>query len=156
VALNCAALSPTLIESELFGHEAGAFTGAVRLRKGRFELANAGTLFLDEVGNIPLTAQEKILRVIEYGSFERVGGSATQGSDVRLIAATNVDLRACAERGSFGMICSNRLSFEVITLPPLRARGEDAWLLAQSNFGRRMSNELGLAATPSFTQAARR
>jgi psp operon transcriptional activator len=155
VTLNCAALAPTLLESELFGHEAGAFTGALRQRKGRFEQADGGTLFLDEVGNIPLTAQEKILRAIEYGQFERVGGGATLACDVRLIAATNVDLRAQAEAGRFRHDLLDRLSFEVLTLPPLRARGEDVWILAQ-HFARQMARELGLAVPPPFTPAARK
>lgn len=155
LTLNCAALSPTLIESELFGHEAGAFTGAVRQRKGRFELADGGTLFLDEVANIPATAQEKILRTIEYGQFERVGGQSTLTVDARLVAATNMDLRREAEAGRFRHDLLDRLAFEVITLPPLRARGRDVLLLA-GHFARRMTAELRLEEAPAFTPAAQR
>jgi psp operon transcriptional activator len=101
VELNCAALSSALIESELFGHEAGAFTGAQRQRRGRFEMANGGTLFLDELGNIPMPVQEKILRVVEYGRFERVGGTEQVSVDVRIVGATNADLAAMVESGRF-------------------------------------------------------
>jgi psp operon transcriptional activator len=153
VELNCASLSPTLIESELFGHEAGAFTGATRLRRGRFELADGGSLFLDEVADIPLTAQEKILRAVEYGRFERVGGSATIQTNVRLIAATHADLRRLAREGKFREDLLDRLSFEVITLPPLRARREDILLLAH-HFARRMAAELGRLEPPHFSPAA--
>src|ERR1700761_379257 len=99
VKLNCVALSESLLEAELFGHEAGSFTGAQRRRVGRFELAHRGTLFLDEIANAPMNVQETILRVVEYGTFERVGGSETVKVDVRLIAATNVDLPRLAEEG---------------------------------------------------------
>ena len=98
ITLNCATLSPSLIEAELFGHERGAFTGADTRRTGRFEAANGGTLFLDEIGSIPMEAQEKILRVVEYGSFERVGNSAPIEVDVRIVGATNVDLSDLAEK----------------------------------------------------------
>ena len=101
VALNCSALAASLIEAELFGHEEGAFTGAVKRRTGRFEQASSGTLFLDEIGNIPLTTQEKILRVVEYGSFERVGSSTPIQVDVRIIGATNVNLADLADEGRF-------------------------------------------------------
>lgn len=153
IELNCASLSPTLIESELFGHEAGAFTGATRLRRGRFELADGGSLFLDEVADIPLTAQEKILRAVEYGRFERVGGSSTIQTNVRLIAATNADLRRLAREGRFREDLLDRLSFEVITLPPLRQRREDILLLA-SHFARRMAAELGRQEPPVFNAPA--
>jgi psp operon transcriptional activator len=153
VELNCASLTPTLIESELFGHEAGAFTGATRLRRGRFELADGGSLFLDEVADIPLTAQEKILRAVEYGRFERVGGSATIQTNVRLIAATNADLKRLAREGRFREDLLDRLSFEVITLPPLRARREDILLLAR-HFARRMATELGRGEPPQFGSKA--
>ncbi len=155
VALNCASLAPSLIESELFGHEAGAFTDAVRRREGRFELAHTGSLFLDEVADIPLPAQEKILRVVEYGLFERVGGSATIETDVRLIAATNKDPRALARAGRFRPDLLDRLSFEVITLPPLRARNGDILLLAR-HFARRMAAEMELEHQPRFTPEAER
>lgn len=153
IELNCASLSPTLIESELFGHEAGAFTGATRLRRGRFELADGGSLFLDEVADIPLTAQEKILRTVEYGRFERVGGSSTLQADVRLIAATNADLKRLAREGKFRQDLLDRLAFEVITLPPLRYRREDIPLLAE-HFARRMAAELGRDSPPIFTERA--
>lgn len=155
VTLNCAALTPTLIESELFGHEAGAFTGATGRRRGRFEYAHGGTLFLDEVGNLPLTVQEKILRVVEYGVFERVGGSESLEADVRIIGATNADLPALAAAGSFKQDLLDRLSFEVLFAPPLRARGGDALLLAE-HFAARMAREMGWQEAPVFGPAARR
>jgi psp operon transcriptional activator len=154
VTLNCASLTPTLIESELFGHEAGAFTGATRLRKGRFEMADGGSLFLDEIGNIPMTVQEKILRTVEYGRMERVGSSNTLTVDARLIAATNVDLREEAKAGRFRQDLLDRLSFEVIVLPPLRARREDIVPLAE-HFGRRMAAEMGREAAPRLRESAR-
>lgn len=150
VALNCAALPATLIESELFGHEAGAFTGAQGRRRGRFEAANGGTLFLDELGNIPIPVQEKILRVVEYGSFERVGGSDPVRVDVRIVGATNADLPRLAEEGRFMRDLLDRLSFEVIYAPPLRARQEDILLLA-AHFAARMAAELGRADLPEFS-----
>lgn len=142
VTLNCATLSPTLIESELFGYEKGAFTGAESRKSGRFELADGGTLFLDEIGSIPLEAQEKILRVVEYKSFERVGGSKPIEVDVRIVGAANVNLAAMAEKGKFKRDLLDRLSFEVLFLPPLRYRSEDIMLLA-NHFASRMSFELG-------------
>jgi psp operon transcriptional activator len=150
VALNCAALAPTLIESELFGHEAGAFTGAVRLRRGRFEEADGGTLFLDEIALIPLEVQEKILRVVEYGAFERVGSSRAVHADARIIAATNVDPVALAREGKFKQDLLDRLSFEVLFLPPLREREGDVMLLAE-HFARRMAAELGGGKLPMFS-----
>lgn len=153
VTLNCATLSPTLIESELFGHEAGAFTGAVRRRAGRFEAASAGTLFLDEIGGIPVEAQEKILRVVEYGVFERVGGSEPVRVDVRIIGATNADLRALAAEGRFKQDLLDRLSFEVLCVPPLRERREDIMLLA-NHFAARMAHELGRQEVPEFADEA--
>ncbi len=155
VTLNCAALSPTLIESELFGHEAGAFTGAQGRRAGRFEEAHESTLFLDEIGTIPLVAQEKILRVVEYGTFERVGGSRTVEVDARIVAATNADLPAMAEAGLFKKDLLDRLAFEVIRIPPLRERGDDVLALAR-HFALRMAAELGLTEAPRFTRAAER
>jgi psp operon transcriptional activator len=154
VTLNCASLTPTLIESELFGHEAGAFTGATRLRKGRFEMADGGSLFLDEIGNIPMTVQEKILRTVEYGRMERVGSSATLTVDARLIAATNVDLRAAARAGRFRQDLLDRLSFEVIVLPPLRERREDILPLTE-HFARRMAAEMGREQPPQLGERAR-
>ncbi|HEX5327559.1 MAG TPA: phage shock protein operon transcriptional activator, partial [Acetobacteraceae bacterium] len=141
VKLNCAALPEALLDSELFGHEAGAFTGAVRRRAGRFELADGGTLLLDEIATASLAVQEKVLRVIEYGAFERVGGNDTLGVDVRVIAATNADLPALAASGRFRPDLLDRLAFDVVTLPPLRARPEDIGLLAE-HFATRMTAEL--------------
>lgn len=151
--LNCAALAPSLMESELFGHEAGAFTGAGARRKGRFEVADGGTLFLDEIGNMPLTLQEKILSVVEYGVFQRVGGARSVSVDARIIGATNVDLPTMAGQGKFKRDLLDRLSFEVLTLPPLRARREDIPLLA-SHFASRMAIELGVSDPIEFSDQA--
>ncbi len=153
VALNCAALAPSLMESELFGHEAGAFTGAVQRRQGRFEAADGGTLFLDELAHIPLEVQEKILRVVEYGSFERVGGSESVQADVRIVGATNADLPALAEAGAFMRDLLDRLSFEVIYVPPLRERGDDILLLAR-HFAAHMAAEMGRSEAPEFSREA--
>lgn len=153
VALNCAALAPSLIESELFGYEAGAFTGALKQRAGRFEAAHLGTLFLDEIGNIPLQTQEKILRTVEYGTFERVGSSLSVQADVRIIGATNADLRSLVKHGDFKQDLLDRLSFEVLSVPPLRDRRGDVMLLAQ-HFAARMSRELGRSQTPFFSPQA--
>jgi psp operon transcriptional activator len=153
VTLNCAALAETLIETELFGHEAGAFTGAVRRRVGRFERADGGTLFLDEIASAPLAVQEKILRVVEYGTFERVGSSMVQDCDVRVVAAANVDLPAAAEAGRFRHDLLDRLAFEVLHVPPLRVRAGDVALLAE-HFGRAMAFELGWPGFPGFASAA--
>ncbi len=153
VALNCSALMPTLIEAELFGHEAGAFTGATGRRRGRFEAAHGGTLFLDEIGNIPMQVQEKILRAVEYGSFERVGASQAINVDVRIVGATNADLRAKAARGEFMPDLLDRLSFDVLVLPPLRERPEDISLLA-NHFSARMAFELGWGGVPEITDEA--
>jgi psp operon transcriptional activator len=153
VALNCSALTPSLIESELFGYERGAFTGAEKRRAGRFEAADGGTLFLDEIGTIPVEVQEKILRVVEYGTFERVGGSAGVEVDVRIIAATNADLVALAEEGQFKQDLLDRLSFEVLFLPPLRERKEDILVLA-NHFAARMAFELGRKEIPQFSEEA--
>lgn len=155
VALNCAALSPSVVESELFGHESGAFTGATRRRAGRFEAAESGTLFLDEIGLIPIEVQEKILRVVEYREFERVGGSAPVQVDVRLLGATNADLPVLAREGKFKRDLLDRLSFEVLFLPPLRERLEDILLLAH-HFGTRMAMDLGRRDAPEFTEEATR
>lgn len=151
--LNCAAISETLLESELFGHEAGAFTGASRLHRGRFERADGGTLFLDELANTSSLVQEKILRVIEYGEFERLGGSRSLDTDIRLVAATNEDLPTLARAGRFREDLLDRLAFDVITLPPLRARPEDIPLLAES-FAVRMTIELGRELFAGFTDGA--
>ncbi len=151
VTLNCAALAPSLIESELFGYEQGAFTGANKTRKGRFEEAQGGTLFLDEIGNIPMQVQEKILRVVEYGTYERVGSSVTHEADVRIIGATNANLKELCEQGKFKEDLLDRLSFEVIFVPPLRERGEDILLLA-NYFATRMSMECGIVGNPTFSE----
>jgi psp operon transcriptional activator len=153
VKLNCAAMPETLIEAELFGVEAGAFTGAVRRRAGRFEAADNGTLFLDEVANAPAPVQEKILRVIEYGEFERVGGIDTIKVSVRVVAATHADLPALARAGRFREDLLDRLAFDVVTLPPLRARSGDVALLAD-HFGRAMARELGHDRFAGFTEEA--
>ena len=153
VKLNCATLAESLLDSELFGHEAGAFTGATRRRLSRFEIADGGTLFLDEIATASLAVQEKILRVIEYGSFERVGGNEVHHVDVRVIAATNVDLPALAEAGHFRSDLLDRLAFDVVTVPPLRERAEDIPLLAE-HFGRGMTRELGREVFQGFTAAA--
>jgi len=153
VALNCAALASTLIESELFGHEEGAFTGAGRRRSGRFEAANQGTLFLDEIGNIPIETQEKILRVVEYGSFERVGSSRSIQVDARIIGATNLDLAEMAEHGHFMRDLLDRLSFEVLFIPPMRERRDDIMLLA-NHFAAHMAYELDRPEVPQFTDRA--
>jgi psp operon transcriptional activator len=153
VALNAAALSPSVVESELFGHEAGAFTGAGRRRIGRFEAADGGTLFLDEIGLVPLTVQEKILRVVEYGRFERVGGSEAVEVDVRIVGATNADLPQLVKEGKFKDDLLDRLSFEVLRLPALRERLEDLELLVR-HFATRMALELELAEVPEFSDAA--
>jgi len=140
--LNCAALSESLLEAQLFGHEAGAFTGAAKMRRGLFERADGGTLFLDELANTSMAVQEKILRVIEYGEFERLGGTGTITVDVRLIAATNEDLPRLAGRGEFRDDLLDRLAFDVITLPPLRERREDIPILAE-HFAVGMVKEMG-------------
>jgi psp operon transcriptional activator len=152
LTLNCAALSPSLIESELFGYEAGAFTGATRRRQGRFESADGGTLFLDEIGNIPLEVQAKILRVVEYQSFERVGGAEPVHVDVRIIGATNADLRDMARHGQFKQDLLDRLSFEVLALPPLRDRHGDVGLLVNF-FAVRMAHELGWENVPVISDS---
>ncbi|MGH6914516.1 MAG: sigma 54-interacting transcriptional regulator, partial [Geminicoccales bacterium] len=153
IKLNAAALPETLLESELFGHEAGAFTGAVRRRAGRFELASTGTLFLDEIASTTLAVQERLLRVVEYGAFERVGGSATVEVDVRLIGATNLDLPSEAAAGRFREDLLDRLAFDVLTVPPLRARPDDIPLLAE-HFGRAMALDLGGSHFAGFSRDA--
>ncbi len=152
-ALNCAALAPSLIEPELFGYEKGAFTGAGQRRQGRFESADGGTLLLDEIGNIPLEVQAKILRVVEYGVFERVGSSRPVEVDVRIIGATNADLKSMATDGRFKPDLLDRLAFDVLFLPPLRERQGDIRLLAE-HFAGRMALELGHRETPVFSARA--
>jgi len=151
--LNCAALPPTLIEAELFGHEEGAFTGAGRRRRGRFEAASGGTILLDEIALIPLETQEKILRVVEYGTFERVGSSESIEADVRIIGATNQNLSVLAQQGRFMRDLLDRLSFDVVFVPPLRERKEDILVLAH-HFAARMSVELGWPQVPEITEDA--
>jgi psp operon transcriptional activator len=154
VKLNCAALTDSLLESELFGHEAGSFTGALKRRLGRFELANQGSIFLDELANTSDRVQEKILRVIEYGELERVGGSETIRCDVRIIGATNEDLPALTQTGRFRADLLDRLAFDVITLPPLRERQEDILPMAE-HFAVKMCGELGMSVFSGFSSAAK-
>ncbi|KAI1692554.1 sigma-54 interaction domain-containing protein [Ditylenchus destructor] len=143
VVMNCAALPETLIEAELFGHEAGSFTGATKGRAGRFEEADGGTLFLDELGTLSMAAQDRLLRAVEYGEITRIGASKSITVDVRIVAATNEHLPERVERGTFRADLLDRLSFEVVTLPPLRARAGDILVLADF-FGRRMASEIGM------------
>jgi psp operon transcriptional activator len=154
VKVNCAALTETLLETELFGHQAGAFTGATRTHIGRFEQADGGTLVLDELGTIPPRMQEKILRVIEYGEFQRVGGSDTLSTDVRIVGATNEHLPRLAELGRFRADLLDRLAFDVIHVPPLRARPEDISTLAY-HFAVNVTKELRRPFFPGFTSAAK-
>lgn len=153
--LNCAALNENLLETELFGYDSGAFTGANKKHEGRFERANNGTLFLDEIANTSGLIQEKLLRVVEYGEFERVGGSRTIKTDVRLVAATNEDLPSLAAAGEFRADLLDRLAFDVITLPPLRERPEDIMLLAET-FAINMARELEFELFSGFTEKARK
>lgn len=151
VTMNCAALPETLIEAELFGHEAGAFTGATKARVGRFEEADKGTLFLDELGTLSMGAQERLLRAVEYGEVTRIGSSRPLKVDVRIVAATNENLPQLADQGAFRADLLDRLSFEVITLPPLRVRDGDIGVLAEY-FGRRMAAEIGWESWPGFSE----
>jgi psp operon transcriptional activator len=153
--INCAAVSDSLLESQLFGHEAGAFTGASSQKKGYFERADGGTLFLDELANTAMPVQEKILRLIEYGEFERLGGNQTIKVDVRIVAATNEDLPNLARAKKFRDDLLDRLAFDVITLPPLRHRSEDILVLAE-HFAVGMVKEMGGEYFSGFSQNARR
>ena len=153
VKVNCAALTESILESELFGHEAGAFTGASRRHLGRFERADGGTLILDELGTVSMRVQEKILRVIEYGEFERVGGSDTIEVDVRVVASTNEDLQARVEAGTFRADLLDRLAFDVITVPPLRERRDDILPLAHG-FAVNLCAELKRSHFPGFSPRA--
>jgi len=149
VAINCAAIPETLIENELFGHERGAFTGAGERRLGKFELASGGTVFLDEIGELPLAVQGKLLRAIEEKSIDRIGGKATIPVDLRVVAATNKDLRAAVDKGEFRGDLFFRLAVFPIDIPPLRERGEDAVLLAK-HFAAQLGKEMrGREATLS-------
>ena len=153
VKVNCAALTETILESELFGHEAGAFTGAARTHVGHFERADGGTLILDELATISLRMQEKILRTIEYGEVQRVGGSETLRVDVRIVGSTNADLQSLAAEGRFRRDLLDRLAFDVITVPPLRERVEDILPLA-SAFAINMASELHWRYFPGFSSRA--
>ncbi len=154
VSLNCSALNENLLDSELFGHEAGAFTGAQKRHLGRFERADGGTLFLDELATAPMMVQEKLLRVIEYGELERVGGSQPLLVNVRLVCATNADLPQMARDGTFRADLLDRLAFDVVRLPPLRERRGDIMLLAEQ-FAIQMCRELQLPLFPGFSEEAR-
>jgi psp operon transcriptional activator len=153
ITMNCAALAETLIEAELFGHEAGAFTGATKAREGRFEEADGGTLFLDELATLSAGAQERLLRAVEYGEVTRIGSNKPVQVDVRIVAATNENLPGLVEKGQFRADLLDRLAFEVVTLPPLRARDGDVPVLAD-HFGRRMASEIGWHEWPGFSVEA--
>jgi len=155
IKVNCAAIPATLIESEFFGHEQGAFTGATKKREGRFALADGGTIFLDEIGELPLDLQGKLLRVLQEGEFEPVGSSRTQKVNVRVLAATNRDLQKEAQKGSFREDLYYRLNVFPIHLPPLRERGEDVILLANS-FVQHFSQRMGRTVVPLAPDALRR
>lgn len=154
ISLNCATLSEGVIDSELFGHESGAFTGATGRHQGRFERAENGTLFLDELATAPLRVQEKLLRIIEYGQYERVGGHQTLQANVRLICATHADLPALAQSGKFRADLLDRLAFDVIHLPPLRVRQDDILILA-NHYAMKMCQELALPLFVGFADSAR-
>ncbi len=153
VEINCAAIPANLIESELFGHERGAFTGAVAAKPGLFEMADGGTVFLDEIGHLPLELQPKLLRALESREIRRVGGQATKRVDVRVIGATHVDLAAAVSTGTFREDLYYRLNVVQLILPPLRDRGEDVSLLAEF-FGSRLAAQHGLP-TPTLTPEVR-
>ena len=153
VTMNCAALPETLIEAELFGHEAGSFTGAAKTRHGRFEEADGGTLFLDELATLSSPAQDRLLRAVEYGEVTRIGASKPIRVDVRIVAATNEHLPRLVDDGRFRADLLDRLSFEVITLPPLRVRNGDVPILAD-HFARRMAAELEWPQWPGFSTRA--
>lgn len=153
VEINCTAIPETLLESELFGHEAGAFTDARTAKPGLFELADGGTLFLDEIGHLPLALQGKLLRVLEERTLRRVGGTRNIAFDVRIIAATHVDLRRAVDRGEFREDLWYRLNVMSIELPPLRDRLDDVVELAES-FVRRFAREYGIEPTPTLSAGA--
>ncbi|MFT2110032.1 phage shock protein operon transcriptional activator [Marinomonas sp. 2405UD68-3] len=153
ITINCAAISENLMESELFGHEAGAFTGASKPHIGHFERSDKGTLFLDELGTMSLRLQEKLLRLIEYGEFERLGSGKTISVDVRVIAATNANLIDMSQAGEFRADLLDRLAFDVIQVPPLRNRLEDIEELANF-FAMKLTSELGWDYFSGFTDSA--
>ncbi|MUK66627.1 phage shock protein operon transcriptional activator [Aliivibrio fischeri] len=154
ISLNCAALNSGTLDSELFGHDAGSFTGAKQRHQGRFERADGGSLFLDELTTAPLTVQEKLLRVIEYGEYERVGGSQTLKANVRLICATNQNPQEMINEKKFRADLLDRLSFDVIHLPPLRYRENDVLLLAE-HFAIKMCQEMNLTYFAGFSHQAK-
>src|ERR1700752_4471912 len=153
IVMNCAALPENLIEAELFGHEAGSFTGAAKTRHGRFEEADGGTLFLDELATLSSPAQDRLLRAVEYGEVPRIGASKPIQVDVRIVAATNEHLPRLVQEGRFRADLLDRLSFEVVTLPPLRHRQSDIPVLAEF-FGRRMALDLEMDGWPGFSTEA--
>ncbi|HHR6077983.1 TPA: phage shock protein operon transcriptional activator [Providencia alcalifaciens] len=153
ISLNCSGLNENLLDSELFGHEAGSFTGAQKRHQGRFERADKGTLFLDELATAPMSVQEKLLRVIEYGELERVGGSQSLKVDVRLVCATNANLPELARQGRFRADLLDRIAFEVLRMPPLRERVPDTLLLAE-HFAIGMVRELKRAYFTGFSDKA--
>jgi transcriptional regulator with GAF, ATPase, and Fis domain len=155
IKVNCAAMPGTLIESELFGHEQGAFTGATKKREGRFALADGGTIFLDEIGELPVELQVKLLRVLQEGEFEAVGSSRTQKIDVRVIAATNRDLKQATQEGKFREDLYYRLNVFPIEVPPLRERGDDIGLLA-STFANKFAKRMGRSIELLSEDCARR
>lgn len=147
-------MNENLLDTELFGHEAGAFTGAQKRHPGRFERADGGTLFLDELATAPMLVQEKLLRVIEYGELERVGGSQPLQVNVRLVCATNANLPQMVAEDKFRADLLDRLAFDVVQLPPLRERRSDIMLLAEQ-FAIQMCRELGLPLFPGFSEYAK-
>lgn len=151
--VNCAAISESILDSALFGHEAGAFTGAIKAHIGLFERADGGTLFLDELATMPSRIQEKLLRLIEYGEFERLGGSKTINVDVRIVAATHADLPQLADNGEFRHDLLDRLAFDVIHVPPLRERLDDMTALV-NHFASGMSLELEHKHYEGFSKTA--
>lgn len=152
--VSCASMNDNLLDSDLFGHEVGAFTGAVKRHLGRFERAEAGTLFLDEIATCSTQVQEKLLRIVEYGEYERLGGQHTLQADVRLVAATNADLQKMSEKNEFRADLLDRLAFDVIHIPPLRYRQEDVLILAE-NFAVSMCFELERQYFSGFTENAK-
>jgi transcriptional regulator with GAF, ATPase, and Fis domain len=155
ITVNCAAIPATLIESEFFGHEPGAFTGATKKREGRFALADKGTIFLDEIGELPLDLQPKLLRVLQEGEYDPVGGSTTRKADVRVLAATNRDLAKAVKEGRFRQDLFYRLNVFPIHVPPLRERGDDVVSLAAA-FAERYATKLGRTVPTLTADAVRR